>query len=210
MNKEVKKIIEKNKYRAPFYHLYKNKSIDLKKKGLHSFLNKVLLSIIILLFLLICKNSDKLYVIYDKTFQNLNFMQIKLFLTDNFNVLFPNSDKDKNVDAVVIDLNNSTKYHEGMLIKTNYGEPILSCVEGIVIQIYHDEDLGKVYVIQDKDGLEYHYGYLDNSDLRIYSSVNYGQIIGVGRINANYDGEYYLAIKDGKKALNIIDVINKS
>lgn len=218
MNKRLKKIIEKNQYRSPFYQQYKKrkqKKLDKKtyeslNKYLYSFLNKVLISLIILFVLLISKKSDKVSFIYDKTLKNMNFMQIKVFIDHNLNGLFPKiKDKEKYVDAVVINTDNSKYYLNGVIIETEYLEPVYSAVDGIVIRIYKDKELGQVLVIQDRNGYEYHYGFLDTIEASIYQSVNYGEILGIGRINDNLNCEYYLAIKDGKYHLDVIEVVSK-
>ena len=215
MNKKLRKIINKNQHRSQFYHKYKRHDKDKvkeekpKNKFLYSLLNKILISIIILFILLISKKHDKLSFIYDKTFKNMNFMQVKLFIDDKFNGLFPKTSDDyKYVDAVIIDLNNSQNYRESLLVETNYAEPIVSCVDGIVIRMYNDDDLGQVIVIQDSNGYEYHYGYLSDIEVNIYSSIEYGQILGLGRVNEGFNCEYYLAIKDGRENLDVIDVVN--
>ena len=153
--------------------------------------------------------GNKYSFIYDKTLRNMNFMQIKVFMDEKFNGLFPKTDDDyKYVDSITININNTNNYKEGIMIETNYSEPVLSCVDGIVISIYQDNELGDVIVIQDRNGLEYHYGNLANIDVKIYHSISRGQILGVGRITAEMNGEYYLAIKDGNKVLNVIEVVN--
>lgn len=217
MNKDVKYIIRKNKYRSKFYHQY-NKRVKIKKPQIPkkdkpikivSFTNKVLLCVILFLTLLISRNSEKLGFIYNTTFKNMNFVQIKSFVDQNFNGIFPKTDdENKYVDAIVIDLDATTTYRDGLIIETEFATPVQSCVDGIVIQMYKDEDLGKVVVIQGKNGYEYHYGYLDNIDIRLYTYVSYGETIGIGRTNESMQGEYYLEIKDGNKNLDVLQVVN--
>lgn len=216
MNKKLQKIIKKNKYRSSFYQQYKkqdNKESDNKKikfnKYLYSLLNKVLISIIVLFILLISKKNQNISFIFDKTFKNMNFMQIKLFIDDKFNGIFPTTTEDyKYVDAINIDISNTISYRDGVIVEVNYAEPVASIVDGIVIRMYKDKDLGQVIVIQDRHGYEYHYGLLEDINVKIYSSVEYGQIIGMGRLNESLNCEYYLAIKDGRENLNVIEVIN--
>jgi hypothetical protein len=216
MNKKLKAVIRKNQYRSQFYQQHKPKKVEKKndkEESKNSFLvlmiNRILISALLFLVLLISKKDQKLNFIYDKTLRNMNFMQIKVFMDEKFNGLFPKTDDDyKYVDSITININNTNNYKEGIMIETNYSEPVLSCVDGIVISIYQDNELGDVIVIQDRNGLEYHYGNLANIDVKIYHSISRGQILGVGRITAEMNGEYYLAIKDGNKVLNVIEVVN--
>ncbi len=213
MNKRLKKIIKKNKYRSPFYHQYKKPAEEeaterKSNKFLYSIFNRVLLSLIVLLVLLISRNQKKLSFIYDYTFKNMNFMRLRVFVDDKLNGLFPKTEDDyKYVDAVVINLDNSENYRDGLIIETNYAEPVLSLVDGIVISLYKDKNLGNVVVIQDELGREYHYGYLENIEVSIYKSINYGEVLGVGRLNSDFNGEYYLAVKDGADYLDVYEVV---
>ncbi len=218
MNKEVEKIIRKNKHRSKFYQFYKknnkrriNRSSEKKHQTdrLISFTNKVLLSVILLFVLLISRDSSKLSFIYERTFRHMNFVQIKSFVDTKLNGLFPKTDDPyKYVGSIILDINDTESYREGVLIETDYLEPVLSCVKGIVIWIYHDDELGKVIVIQDIMGREYHYGYLESIEVNLYHHVEYGDILGLGRINEEMNGEYYLAIKDGTDNLDVIQVVN--
>ncbi len=216
MNKDINNIIKKNKYRSKFYQQYskgsKAKKHVSKQTGSYRFnsiTNKILVCVILFLVLLISKNSEKLGFIYNTTFKNMNFMQVKAFVDQNLNGIFPKTDdENKYVDAVVIELDSTSTYRDGLIIETDFSSPVQSCVDGIVIRIYKDDDLGKLIVIQDENGYEYHYGYLDNIDIGLYQSVSYGEVIGVGRNNELMQGEYYLAIKDGLKFLDALQVIN--
>ena len=216
MNKDVKKIIKKNKYRADFYKLKRKKDTsasadDKKKRLLFGFLQKVLISTIILLFLLICKKNDKIRFIHDKTLRNMNFMKIKHFFSTQLSSLFPTgSDPEKYVGNITINMEDTAKYRNGLVIQTAYSEPVLSCVDGIVIRIYNDDDLGRVVVIQDVAGYEYHYGYLDDIKMKIYNSVKYGDLLGIGITDESLNGKYYLEIKNGADYLDVIDTVNNS
>ncbi|QVK16951.1 peptidoglycan DD-metalloendopeptidase family protein [Mycoplasmatota bacterium] len=215
MNKKIQRIVKKNKYRSKFYQMYKkSKKQNLSKNNkdgyrLASFTNKILISICVLLLLLIARDNDKLNFVYEKTLNNMNFVKIKLFVNQKLNGIFPRTnDPNKYVGSIIIDMNNSMTYRDGMIIETAYSAPVESSVAGMVIRIYRDEDLGKVVVIQDILGREYHYGYLDTIEVGLYRSVEYGDILGLGRLTDDMNGEYYLAIKDGNEFLDVLDVVN--
>lgn len=215
MNKKIQQIIKKNKYQSKFYQMHKktnkHKSSKDKKDGfrLATFTNKVLTSVIILLVLLIAKDNNKIKFLYEETLNNMNFVQIKSFVNRNLNGIFPKTnDLNKYVGSIVIDMNNSITYRDGMIIETAYSAPVESSVAGIVIRMYRDDDLGKVVVIQDILGREYHYGYLETIEVGLYSSVEYGDILGLGRLTADMNGEYYLAIEEDNDFLDVLDVVN--
>ncbi len=219
MNKKLKSVINKNKYRSQFYHQHKKKlnqrktKPNLQKKDsskkLISFSNKVLISICVFLVLLISKNDQKFKVLYEQTFKNMNFVKIQSFVTGKLTGIFPaTNNPNKFVGSIIIDLSDTQNYRDGVIVETDYSAPVESCVDGIVIRIYNDDDLGKVFVIQDIFGREYSYGYLEDSDLKLYNNVEYGDILGVGKLTEDMNGEYYLAIKDGNDNLNVIQVVN--
>lgn len=207
MNRRLKKIIKKRKHQQFYANHYQEKkhySIYIMK-----LFNQILASIIVLLCLLISRSNEKLHFIYDYASKNMNFMKVKRFVDNTLVGIIPNYQKDEFVGSIVIDLDNTKDYLNGIIIETDYAEPVQALTDGIVIRIYEDESLGRVLVIQDESGREFHYGLLENIEVGMYSIISKGDVLGLGRINENFNGEYYLAIYYNKEYLDVIDVINE-
>lgn len=222
MNKEIEKIIKKNQYRSKFYNDYKKKkpkkTLDHQNKSnnsidynmINKILNRVLISCIIFLVLLISKENVNLDLIYKTTFTNMNFVKVDKFITDVYGGIFPKPhDDDLYVNNTVVRLDNTITYADGVMVSTTLYSPVQSHVDGIVIKIYEDDILGKVIVIQDFNGYEYHYGYLEDISVSLYNRIKYGETIGIGKPASSLDkSEFYLSIKYEDEKLDVVQVIN--
>ena len=218
MNKDIQKLIKKNKRRNRFYQFHKPKKVKLNnkneetktKKFLLKFMNRVLISAMIFLVLLISKKDQKLDFIYKNTFTHLNFAYVDKVIFNNLGSIFPKlKDGNLTVNNSYISLDNSKNYESGVLVTTSPFESIQSHTSGIVIKKYFDDKYGETVVIQDEFGREFHYGYLEDVKVNLYSRVSYGENIGIARISENMnDGNYFLSIKDGDDYLSVIDVVN--
>lgn len=224
MNNDIKKIIEKNKYRSSFYKSLKrqskksiskkpdkpNKTNNNTNQKFNSFLNKVLISIMILFVLLISKKDDRLSVIYKTTFRNMNIVKIEYFITHQFSGLFPPPDDEyKYVSAPVLDYTNTESYRDGVIVDLALGAPVQSSVDGRVIEFYQDDDLGKVVVIQDINNYLYHYGYLDDINVKLYQHVNIGETIGIGKSKADLDTYYYLSVTHNDEPVDVLNMVTE-
>ncbi|MDF2700297.1 MAG: peptidase family protein [Haloplasmataceae bacterium] len=224
MNKDIEKIIKKNKHRSTFYKEHKENGLTIKtcpvghqknghdklKKFLYATKNRILISLAILLLLLISKKNYKYEVLYVETFKHLNFAQIDHFITKYIGTIFPKF-KDGNlaVNNSYISLDNSSEYENGLIITTSPFETIQSHTNGVVIKKYYDDVYGDTIVVQDEFGREFYYGYLEDIKVNLYSRISYGEDLGIARISENMvDGSYYLSIKDGDAYLSVIDVVN--
>ena len=220
MNKKIKEIIKKNQYRSKFYQTKrtvkkpktKPKSKQqpfFKHKSVQSFINKTLVSMVVLMVLLISHKDERLHFLYEKTLTHMNFAKIDHYITDTFGGFFPRtSDRSQYVNHSIITVNNSEPHRNGLMVHTNVFEPVQSHVSGIVIKIYEDKELGRIVVIQDRNGHEYHYGHFEDIQVRIYQRVEYGETIGMGRISSDMrSGVYFLAIKSGFEYLDVLAVI---
>jgi murein DD-endopeptidase MepM/ murein hydrolase activator NlpD len=226
MNKNIEQIIKKNKYRSNFYKTHKRTPSASKPikpvKQVHKDLepnretsyavklfNRILIASFLLMLGLIIKKDPKLTRVNDYVFSNMNLKQIDFFVTDNLGRIFPIPDNDDlYVNLPVIDLYTTTKYENGVLVSTGLYEGVSSQVDGIVIQIKNHDELGKILVIQDAEGRSYEYGMLEDIQVSLYSRVSQGETLGLSKTKSDYEGgEFYLAIKEGKEYLNVLNVI---
>jgi hypothetical protein len=228
MNKDIEQIIKKNKYRSNFYKTHgrtkPSKPVLPKKQINHEhheheengtsyvvkLMNRILIAAFLLVLGLVIKKDPKLTQVNDYVFSNMNLKQIDFFVTDNLGNIFPIPDKDDlYVNLPVIDLYTSTKYENGVLVSTSLYEGVSSQIDGIVMQIKKDDDLGKVIVIQDAEGREYEYGMLEDIQVSLYSRVTQGETLGLSKTRSDYEGgQFYLAIKDGNDYLDVLNVIH--
>lgn len=221
MNKEVQQIIKRNQYRSRFYETYKKPKRygykvlkpQAKQKRFafdyNKFVMKILAAVIVLLLGLIVKQDERMTWARQLLFSHLNLKKIETVIVNQVGSLFPVPEKkDLYVNLPVITVSNTTKYRDGVKVKTDAFSGVQSHVDGIVIQIKkQDELLGKMVVIQAEDGKLYQYGMLNQSDVQLYQRVSRGDLLGQPKVNAKYEGEYYLAISKNGKYLNVLEVI---
>jgi murein DD-endopeptidase MepM/ murein hydrolase activator NlpD len=228
MNKELETIIKKNKYRSKFYQEVKprkgsvqsvkpklvkeNKSEpEAHKMGLFLFklLNQTLAAIIVLLALLITRYVPMLSKVNQYSTSHLNFAKIDQMVTKHFGGFFPVPEKDDlYVNDSIVSTGNTIAYKDGVLVHTEMSEAVQSHTSGIVIERYEDKELGLVIVIQNSKGYLYKYAMLDDVKVKLYSRIQYGEVLGLARVNEDYEGNYYLAIEQNHESVDVVKVIN--
>lgn len=180
-----------------------NKENSMISKFLFQVLIKSLVVIIIFIGTLIYikkdeKNKDNIKKI---VYQNsLSFAKIysvyKKYLGDvipfknNFN------DNTKKVSSEKITYKSIKKEGNGYILKVAEDYAVTSIKTGIIIEVKKDDKYGTLIKIQDKDGLNITYGYLDNIDVKLYDYVDKGQIIGVS------NNKLYLVFEKNNKYIS--------
>lgn len=172
-----------------------------KNSKLGSFINKVLISIILVLLILIFCNQNENFKNKVKEllfFNTIDFSFINNFsnkISDIFKINETLNVGDFDFEKLVSD------YKDGVMIKSN-DHDIKNIYSGIVTYIGENEDYGYTVIIQGSNGYDIWYGNLDNTDLKIYDYVEDGILVG------SFTDKYYLVIqKDGKYVS--YDKINK-
>jgi hypothetical protein len=232
MNKEVEQIIKKNQYKSDFYKVFKkphpNRSTvkqvpsfktnnPIKPTNLKTSMSWVmklyyqsLIAIFVLVLGLVIKKDPQLEEVNQLVFSPLNIKKIDFFVMDTLGGVFPQpKKKDLSVSLPVIDMTTSETYKNGVLVTTKLFEGVTSQIEGIVIEIKTDHDLGKIISIQNVEGQIYEYGRLDDLKISLYTRVNQGDILGMAKTNNGYEGgKFYLAIYDDGHYLDVVNVID--
>ena len=231
MNRELQKIIKRNQYRSKFYQYYKppkerdkgsRRTPDMREtndepsseRKIHlPFLYQCLLAIIFLLAGMIVKKDPKLEPVNDFVFTSINLKRIEVSLTNTLGIIFPVvvPKDDVEVNLPVITFETTRNYKNGVIVRTELYEGIESHVEGTVIEIYRDDDLGEVIVIQDVEGNEWEFGMITDRRVNIYDRIYRGRVLGMAKTTDDYEGgEFYLAVKNRKRYLNVIDLVNSN
>ncbi|MBR4084608.1 MAG: M23 family metallopeptidase [Lachnospiraceae bacterium] len=94
------------------------------------------------------------------------------------------------------------KYNPAVIYKAEVGNQVISCADGIVIDMYHNEELGQVVVLDLGNGYQATYGQLKDVNVVIGSTVTAGQTIAnVAEPTIYYSVEganlYFGLTKDG-------------
>ena len=163
------------------------------RKWLKRFINKVLITLILLIISLIfikasSRNKDNFKkVIFNETFKFSKFNEFyeKYFGSFNINNELP-------VISEKIDYTNGEKYLNGINVKIN-NNIVSSIANGIVVFKGNKDEINNLVIVQGSDGFDIWYGLLENINVSIYDYINEGALIG----SANK--VFYLAItKDNK------------
>ncbi|ERJ12772.1 peptidoglycan DD-metalloendopeptidase family protein [Haloplasma contractile] len=236
MNRDIERIKKKNKYRSKFYHEFrghkpkrKNELVNnplpkiYKREHKESKLNidehflwrvtyRVLISAIILLVVLISRKQSSSVIthsVYKMYSHNINFMKIDRFITTNLGALFPiPKNDDLFVSGGYVGVDNTTDYRDGVMVSTDLFAPVSSHIEGIVTNVYTDEELGKVIEIQDINNNVYVYAGVEDVKVGIYSRIQYGEVLGIAKTSSDYNGAYYLAVRNNNNYLDVVEVIS--
>lgn len=186
-------------YRLVDKYLNKNKKQDNNKKEMLGFVNKVLLSVLILVIALcLSKNKSVNTFFKEKLFgNNIFFSKINKLYTDVFGEVYPIKGMDSKVEEVFNEtLSYETKedYKEGvkLTVSNNYLVPVLD--SGIVVFTGNKDNYGYTTIIQQVNGIDVWYVGVDTNNLKLYDYVEKGNVLGEASTNTIY--LYYQ--KDGK------------
>lgn len=112
------------------------------------------------------------------------------------------------MDASARVLTNFSTDGRGVLIETKYDEAVEAMSGGRVVFAGKKNDLGNTVIIQHSDMTESWYGNLETIDVSQYEEVKTGKKVGtVSNKENGRSGEFYFAIKQGKKFIDPIQVI---
>lgn len=165
------------------------KNEDTKKNYLYKFLftTAVKILIVTILFLsslIYIKQSDKNKEKYKNFVYNNSLSFAKIYSIYNQYlgdvVPFKNIFKDntKQVSNEKITYEKIEKQGDGYLLTVSSEYPVSSVQSGIIIKSVSSDKYNNLITIQDKNGLNITYGYLDNLNVKLYDYVEKGEILG--------------------------------
>lgn len=170
-----------------------DKAVIRFRKWFKRFINKVLVSLVLLILcLIICKTNVKAKKIIKKYVlsTSFNFVKFEKIYTKYLGSLKKDS-KDISVSKTVNNYN-FVNYLDGQKSLVE-DDNIYSFHGGIVIYKGMKEGYNNVVIIQGSDGYDIWYGNLNNINVNMYDYIESDTLIG------NVNGELYLLItKDGK------------
>lgn len=172
-------------------------------KSLRRFINKVLISLVLLILSLIFvktsqKNKDSFKkVVFTETFK---FTKFNNFYEKYFGSL--HIKKDVPVLSEKVDYTNGEKYKEGINVKLN-DEVVNSISSGIVVFKGSKDDIKNLVIVQGADGYDIWYGNLENINVSIYDFVTENALIGTSIKS------FYLAINKDNKFYSYDEYINE-
>ena len=190
-----------DEYKLVKKYLDKNKKEEINyKKILYGFINRCLLSCLILLIALcVIKINPGIKPllkenIYDK---NISFSKINNEYEKVFGKIYPTVTDDKKIQSVFNEnfvYKNKEKYKEGvkLTVDNNYLMPVLE--SGIVVYIGNKDNYGHTIIIQQVNGIDIWYVGIKNANIKLYDYVEKGNLLG--EVDTNILYLFYQ--KDGK------------
>lgn len=184
---------------------YKNKNKPNKNSkkefyfDLKKMINKILITIIITLLLLI---GFKIDINFKKKFNqyvyntSFPFAKIKEFYKSYFGEDLISKKIDNSIDVFSEELTYSKKnmYKDGVELTVSSEYMVPSINSGIVVFIGKKDHYENTVIIQQMDGIDTWYGNIDTSNVKLYDYVEKGSLIGQTK-----DKTLYLVFqKDGK------------
>ena len=168
-------------------------------RKVYSFLNRVLItSLLTVLCLIFFKKSNSFKEsFYNKFFSdNFDFAYINNLYKEHFKINLPFNVFSEPVFNERLSYDSSSSYLDGvsLIVSSDYLIPSLD--SGLVVFIGEKDGYGKTVIIENKDGIDIWYSNLSSVNVKLYSYVSEGSIIG------NCNGLLYLVFKkDG----NVLD-----
>jgi len=182
---------------------------DNNKSKLKSFINKILVLVVLFLINLIAMKSDTTYkdFVYDKIYNNnFSFAKIKNFYNkylggvEALDGIVNNTTPVFNESLVY---NNKSIYHDGVKLEvtSSYLVPVLQ--DGLVVFVGEKENYGDVIIVQGLDGVDIWYGNMANTSVKLYDYVEKGTLLG-----EVYENTLYLVYSKDDKFLNYEEYLN--
>ena len=169
----------------------KNNEVKEKNK-IKSFINKILILVVLFLINLIVMKSNNDYkdFVYEKVFNNnFSFTKVKEFYNKYLGGV-------EALDGIVntttpvfnetLVYNSKSKYYDGVKLEvsTSYLVPVIE--EGLVVFVGEKENYGNVIIVQGIDGVEIWYGNMANTSVKLYDYIEKGTLLGEVTDNTLY------------------------
>ena len=169
----------------------KNNEVKEKNK-IKSFINKILILVVLFLINLIVMKSNTDYkdFVYEKVFNNnFSFAKVKEFYNKYLGGVEALDGIVNNTTPVfneTLAYNNKSKYYDGVKLEvsTSYLVPVIE--EGLVVFVGEKENYGNVIIVQGIDGVEIWYGNMANTSVKLYDYIEKGTLLGEVTDNTLY------------------------
>lgn len=170
------------------------------KKSLKNTLNKVLISLIIFVFLLIINKSNHKIInkikssILDESFNFVKINKISKKILGKEVLYYSKNDKSIQVNSDEINTLNVHKYYDGEKFEVSTDLPIGAIQSGVVVFVGNKDKYHNTVIIQCADGYTIWYGNLKDISIKTYDYIEKGNLLG----SADGSEIYLLIEKDNK------------
>ena len=162
------------------------------KKPIQRMLNKLLLSIILVLIgMIITKNNPDAKEIIKKNLyeKSLPFTKAKKIYTKYFGNMATIIESKENIQPVIQEklyYKNQKNYYDGVELQVENGYSIPIIESGVIVYIGQQDKYGNSIIVEQTDGVETLYGNVKNSNYKLYDYIEKGKLIGEAEQNKLY------------------------
>ena len=176
---------------------YLKKNKKLSKNYFYNLLKRTMLTIsLVLVVMIISKNSENFRNMVNKyTFNsNYNFSKINQLYKKYLLSLKKTKELISPVNgSSILEYTKSEKYNDGVILEVGENYNVKMIESGLVVYVGEKENIGNTIIVQQSNGIDVKYGFLDKIDIKVYDYIEKGTIIG------NSNNKLYLEFsKDGK------------
>ena len=181
----------------------KNNEVEINsklKRKIKSFINKVLISIIILLIGLIINKRNPSFSkkINKKLFEeNINFIKLKKTYNKYFGKYIGETKQVEDVFTEKMNYKSKSIYKDGVKLEVESGYLIPAIESGIVVYEGEKEGYGYTVILEQINGINVWYSNINPKDIKMYDYINKGDLIGEAK-----DKKIYLLFEQKGKFLD--------
>lgn len=186
---------------------YLQKQSSNKKNISFSILNRIFISVILLLVVLCITKVNNNFKdwIYKNVYQtNFYFAKLNSTYEKYFGNIFPLTKVNNTTPVFNEQLTYSKEeaYKDGvkLTVTNNYLVPVIE--SGIVVFMGNKDNYGNVIIVQQVNGIDVWYVGIENSNIKIYNYIEKGSLLGEATSN-----EIYLYYQQGGEFLNYKDYL---
>ena len=160
----------------------KDEGSNIKKYLINLMIRTLTVLVIILSLAVIYKSNSSLKDNISSYFfeENIPFTKIKKIYDKYLGGILPIKKEDDITEVFdeKLQFSDSSIYYDGvkLSVSESYLVPVLE--EGMVVFVGEKENYGKTVIIENLDGVDYWYGNISNTSLKLYDYVGKGSLIG--------------------------------
>lgn len=159
------------------------------KRRVMSFINRILICIIILLSALIINKKNPNYSEKIQKFvyeESISFTKFKNLYNKYFGKYIGDSYKMEEVFNEELNYQNKAMYKDGVKLVTNDNYLVPALDSGIVIFMGEKEEYGYTVIVQQINGIDVWYSNINPKDIKMYDYIKKGDLIGEVKDNTLY------------------------
>lgn len=190
--------IDPSKYASIINKNNKKQNDSNVKKYLINLVVRSLIVVIVLISLAIVYKSDSSLKDNISSYffeESISFTKIKKIYDKYLGGILPikNEDNTTEVFNEKLSYNSSSIYYDGVKLSVAESYLVPNLEEGMVVFIGEKENYGKTVIIENLDGVDFWYGNITNTSLKLYDYIEKGSLVG------EVNGDLYMVFsKDGK------------